>query len=171
MIKKQQQISYLTLLFELGFFLGFLTVNKFTHEEKTVLKKELHKIGLQSKVLKNKLSTHIIKSKHPQYVNMLPLIQGFCLIIYPSSKIKDVGFDEIKEFGLFLEKNPNYIFLGGFYKNTFINKVFFQEALALKSRLEIYSRLLRTLLRSCSTFNVTFNNSTWQITGNPNIKK
>ena len=157
MNKKNKQISYFISLLKLQFFIGFLSINTFTFQDKVRLKLELRKIGLESKVLKNKFFSHIVKSTYPRYINMLPLIQGFCIIVYPKSKTEDIDLIGIQKFAVFIKENSNYTFLGGFFNNSFVNGVFLNKILTLNSHTEIYTQLLHTLSTPSFSFNFVLN--------------
>ena len=48
------------------------------------------------------------------------------------------------------KKQSNLLFLGGFYDNKIINKVFLKNTLSVKSSIEVYSDLISTITLSQS---------------------
>ena len=146
--KKQFQLKLLTKLLTEKDFFSFLSVNSFTVNDKIELKRQLNKLGLDFTVLKNSLLVQAIKKEFPQYINMIPLSQGFSIIIFSVDNSESVDFSKLKQFALFLKNQKNLLFLGGLYDNKIINKTFLQETLSLKSSIEIYSDLISIINQS-----------------------
>lgn len=150
--KKQFQLKLLSKILSGNQFFGFLSVNSFTVKDKIELKHQLNKIGFNFKVLKNGLLIKALKTEFPKYLNMVPLSQGFSIIIYSVDNSETFDFLKLKNLALFLKKQSNLLFLGGFYDNKIINKVFLQNTLSVKSSIEVYSDLINTINLSQSSF-------------------
>jgi ribosomal protein L10 len=150
--KKQFQLKLLSKILSGNQFFGFLSVNSFTVKDKIELKHQLNKIGFNLKVLKNGLLIKALKTEFPKYLNKVPVSQGMSIIIYSVDNSETFDFLKLKNLALFLKKQSNLLFLGGFYDNKIINKVFLQNTLSVKSSIEVYSDLINTINLSQSSF-------------------
>jgi ribosomal protein L10 len=146
--KKQFQLKLLSKILAENNFFAFLSVNSFTVKNKIELKHQLNKFGFDFKVLKNGLLVKAIQIEFPQYINMVPLSQGFSIIIYSVDNSKGIDFLKLKDLALLLKNQSNLLFLGGLYDNKIINKAFLKSTLLVKSSVEIYSDLISTINQS-----------------------
>ena len=96
-------------------------------------------------MLKNGLLVTALKTEFPEYTNMIPLSQGFSIIIYSTDNSEAFDFSKLKSLALFLKNQSNLLFLGGLYDNKIINKAFLTKALSVKSSVEVYSDLINTI--------------------------
>jgi ribosomal protein L10 len=125
-----------------------LSVTHLTVLEKLQLKLDLKEMGYDFIVLKNKVFIKQLKLNYPKFLNIIPLVQGSCIIVYPTlsvdSKVPN-DYEGIKSLGKYLEKKVSYLFLGGFFDNKLINKDFLKEVLNLKSLDAIYQDIINLL--------------------------
>lgn len=149
-MKKKENIFYLFKnIIEKSSFIGFLSVSQYDVKNHIHLKRELEVLGFKVKVVKNKVFSKVIKTRFSRYKNMVPLVQGFCIIIYPIEFICKVS--TLKMLALFLKKNNKYIFLGGLLEDRLINSNYFKFLLELKEIDQIFSEIYFLINRSNTT--------------------
>ena len=157
--KKTNQLNTFSDILENKDSIFFISANNFTINEKTLLKSELNNIGLDLIVLKNGLFKKTIQNNFPKYVNLEPMIQGFCIAVYPSVNSESLNFDSLKLLALLLIKKPFLLFLGGVHENQLVNKSFIETILSIKNPLDIYSELISII----ATPKYSLNNSLKQV--------
>lgn len=141
MSKKKNLFNFFINLLSSNRFIAIISVNKLGIDNKNELKLELQKIGLQSKVLKNNIFRKVIENKFPNYINILPLVQGFCILVYAN----DFEVVSLKSFQKFLTKNEQYLFLGGLFDGHLINGNFLKSIAQAKEPLEIFKEIIGVL--------------------------
>ena len=145
--KKRNQFKSLNKLLERKNPIFLLSVTELTITDKIFLKKELKKFGLDFMVLKNKIFIQQIQQNFPKLNNLISLVQGFCILLYPlDTEIGKIDYNHLKDFGLFLEKQPNIFFLGGLFENELINQKFLNNLKEIKNFDTIYQNII-TLLK------------------------
>lgn len=153
--KKTNQLNIFSDILKKKNSIFFISANNFTINEKILLKSELNNIGLDLIVLKNGLFKKTIQNNFPAYINLKPMIQGFCIAVYPKDENNSLNFDSLRSFALILMKKPFLLFLGGIHENKLINKSFIETILSIKNPLDIYSELVNII----STPKYTLNSS------------
>jgi len=163
MTKKSNHLNIFYNLFSNKSFITILSLKSTTIKDKISLKKSLKNFGLKSKIIKNNLFKKSIDLYFPKYKNLIPLAQGFCIIIYPSIDHKKVDFEEIQSFFSFIKKRKDCIFLGGLLNQKLINKTFFEDLLLLKDSKKIYTNLLETLISPQFRLNSFLNKNSFDL--------
>ena len=151
-----EKINQLTIFYNLFCnkrFITILSLKSTTIKDKISFKKSLENFGLKSKIIKNKLFIKSIDLYFPKYKNLIPLAQGFCIIVYPNLDNVKMNFQNIQSFFKFIKKREDCIFLGGLLDQKLINKSFFEDLLLLKDSKKIYINLCETLVNP--QFNLT----------------
>lgn len=123
----------------------FISVTQLTIKEKILLKNEFEKFGLKFIVVKNKVFTKQIGENFPELQNLIPLVQGFCIALYPLDSREQATIEDLKQLGTFLDKQPNLLFLGGLFEKKLINQTFLNELLKLKSSEIIYQNIINLI--------------------------
>lgn len=157
--KKTNQLTIFSDILENKNSIFFISANNFTINDKTLLKSELNDIGLDLIVLKNGLFKKTIQNNFPKYLNLEPMIQGFCIAVYPSVNSENLNFDSLRSFALILIKKPFLLFLGGVHENQLVNKSFIETILSIKNPSDIYSELVSII----ATPKYSLNNSLKQV--------
>lgn len=136
----------------------FLSVTKLTINDKMFLKQEFEKHGLNFMVLRNKVFIKQIELNFPKLMNMIPLVQGFCIVIYPKSVEKNVTISNLQQLSVFLEKQTNFLFLGGLFENKLVDQAFLKELKSLKSSTKVYQNIINMLTLSQQNIYSTLQN-------------
>ena len=87
----------------------FISVTQLTIKEKILLKNEFEKFGLKFIVVKNKVFTKQIEENFPKLQNLIPLVQGFCIALYPLDSKEQTTIEDLKQLGTFLDKHSNLL--------------------------------------------------------------
>ena len=126
----------------------FLSVNKLTIKDKMLLKQEFEKQGLSFMVLRNKVFIKQIELNFPKLLNLIPLVQGFCIVIYPKNFEGNITISNLQQLGIFLEKQTDFMFLGGLFENKLVNQTFLKELKHLKNADIVYRNIISVLTSS-----------------------
>ena len=97
-------------------------------------------------VLKNNVFSKFIKKYFSKYKNVIQLIQGFCIIVYPIyNNAEQIDYTKLKKLSAFIQEQKNILFLGGFLNQKLVNKDFMKQILELKSAENIYQNIVNLI--------------------------
>ena len=132
-------------------FVGLYNLNSLNVSKRLELKNTFKQYGFHIQVINNSLFEKTISLYFKEYENIIPLSQGFLLMVVPIQDEK-VDLVELKKLFIALRKEGKTLFfLGGVFNKTLINDTFAAELMKVKTRLEIFSEIVGMLERPSSS--------------------